>query len=123
MNDDEIKEKIRAMRRVAEPVGPLHGYWDLISDADELLKGRQTRISRTELETALAKVPSKPEEWKLIADAPDDGDTLFAAGWLEPETGSLIFEAAHRSKTIGVVALDGRLLPHATHYLSIPTLF
>lgn len=55
MTDDELRDFIREARAIAEPVGPLHGLWDLITDAEETLKGRPTILSRPVLETAIAK--------------------------------------------------------------------
>jgi hypothetical protein len=35
------------MRKIAAPVGPLHGYWDTIFDIEALLAGRETCLKMT----------------------------------------------------------------------------
>jgi len=40
----ELGSLIDELRRIAEPVGPLHAYWDLISHAEDSLEGRRPRM-------------------------------------------------------------------------------
>lgn len=44
---DALRRRIIAWRAIAEPVGPLHALWDVISDADALLAGRETILPGT----------------------------------------------------------------------------
>jgi hypothetical protein len=37
-----------AMRSIAYPIGPLHSYWDIISDVESFLVGRETILKKTE---------------------------------------------------------------------------
>ena len=50
MTDDELKAFIKAARQRAAPVGPLHALWDLIFDAEALLVGGKTLLSRKQIE-------------------------------------------------------------------------
>lgn len=36
----ELNQTIAAMRSIAEPVGPLHSYWDYILDLEAIRDGR-----------------------------------------------------------------------------------
>lgn len=38
-NKEEIIELIKGLRRIAEPIGPLHSYWELIIDLELYLQG------------------------------------------------------------------------------------
>ena len=38
----EMQGMIKKLREVAEPIGPLHGNWDLIFDLEAVLKGTET---------------------------------------------------------------------------------
>jgi len=40
----KLETAIKLLRAVAEPVGPIHGAWDVIFDMEALLKGRQTLL-------------------------------------------------------------------------------
>lgn len=54
MTDEQRAELTRmaaAMRKIAQPVGPLHGLWDHIFDIEAVLAGRQAFLTKT------------PEEW------------------------------------------------------------
>jgi len=39
-----LREAVRQMRAIAEPVGSMHGYWDDIGDFEALLSGGQPRL-------------------------------------------------------------------------------
>ncbi|ROT45018.1 hypothetical protein CHR62_09205 [Pusillimonas sp. NJUB218] len=54
MTDEQRAELTRmaaAMRRIAQPVGPMHGLWDHIFDIEAVLAGREALLTKT------------PEEW------------------------------------------------------------
>lgn len=55
MSDDLLRGLVDRARHVATSFGPLHGLWDLISDAEENLAGRVSVFSRVALESALTK--------------------------------------------------------------------
>ena len=55
MTDDEIRAAIRIMRTKAQPVGTMHGLWDLIFDAEALLTGGETLLKRDVIEKALRR--------------------------------------------------------------------
>ncbi len=40
-----LKELIVEMRKVAEPAGTMHSYWDMIMDADSALAGNRMLTS------------------------------------------------------------------------------
>lgn len=46
-----LRECIKEMRAVAQPVGPLHGWWDVIFDAEACLDGKPmaVELSRWEI--------------------------------------------------------------------------
>ena len=50
LTDDQLKAFIKAARQQAAPVGPGHALWDLIFDAEALLVGGQTLLSRRQIE-------------------------------------------------------------------------
>ena len=50
LTDDQLKAFIKEARKRAAPVGPLHALWDLIFDAEALLVGGQTLLSREQIE-------------------------------------------------------------------------
>lgn len=47
----EQKERLQflamEMRKVAQPVGPMHGWWDDIIDIEAFLAGRKTMLNKT----------------------------------------------------------------------------
>lgn len=49
---DCLRRWIVEARRVAEPVGPIHGLWDVIFDAEALLKGNPTLLRGPPAEVA-----------------------------------------------------------------------
>jgi len=50
----ELTRLVAELRKVAQPVGPIHSWWDLIFDVEAVLKGRRSILTQT------------PEKW--IAD-------------------------------------------------------
>lgn len=46
-----IQQLIAAMRTIAEPVGPLHGFWEWIFELDALARGVPRMLDSTETET------------------------------------------------------------------------
>lgn len=53
MSDDEratIAALILELRKVAEPAGPLHGWWDRIGDMEAMLRGEPTIVQMTPAE-------------------------------------------------------------------------
>jgi hypothetical protein len=56
MTDDQLRECIRELRKVAEPAGSMHGWWDYISDAEQVLKGRKSILSRDAMEEDFRKL-------------------------------------------------------------------
>lgn len=59
MSDDEIRQGIKKMRAIAAPVGPMHAYWDVISDAECLLAGKPTLCSRDVIEKFISDLDTK----------------------------------------------------------------
>lgn len=57
MTDDELRERIKVWRVAAYEVGSMHGYWEVIFDAEAILKGEQSIMNRAQVEKALAKEP------------------------------------------------------------------
>lgn len=49
MTGDEIRDVVSRMRSDAEPYGPCHSFWDLIADAEALLRGDETILSQSEI--------------------------------------------------------------------------
>lgn len=49
MTNDEatLRDLIRQMRAIAEPVGSMHGWWDAISDAEAHLAGKPVIVEMT----------------------------------------------------------------------------
>jgi len=54
----ELKAFIKAARKRAAPVGPGHALWDLIFDAEALLVGGQTLLSREQIEHQIRSMPA-----------------------------------------------------------------
>lgn len=58
-----LSDLIDELRRIAEPVGPLHAYWDVISDAEDSLNSRNPRRYETpkeaidECKRTLGRIP------------------------------------------------------------------
>lgn len=50
MTDAELKRCADNARVVASPVGPMHAWWDAIFDAEAILAGKPSIVSRAELE-------------------------------------------------------------------------
>jgi hypothetical protein len=50
MTDEELRSATVRLRATASPVGPLHAYWDIIFDAEAILEGRRSMLSRIEIE-------------------------------------------------------------------------
>jgi hypothetical protein len=50
-------DSIQALRAIAEPIGPLHSFWDVIGDMDAFRLGEPTIVSYTE------------EEWIEMAES------------------------------------------------------
>ena len=72
--DAEIRAAVAKLRAVAETVGPLHGYWDIIFDAEELLAGRATMLPRDQVlalleETAGPLIERQEANRKAVHDA------------------------------------------------------
>lgn len=42
---DCLKESVSNMRRIAGPVGPLHGFWDTIFEAEQLIEELEGEVS------------------------------------------------------------------------------
>jgi hypothetical protein len=53
MTDEEIQESINTMRTRAARVGPQHAFWEIIFEAEAMLKGEQTLLDRSEIEMAI----------------------------------------------------------------------
>ncbi len=47
---ERLQELIIVGRKVATPVGSMHSLWDVIFDAEALLKGKETLLKGTEQE-------------------------------------------------------------------------
>lgn len=56
MTDSEFKACIARLRSVAEPVGPCHGYWDVIFYAEDVLAGRPCDYSREQMEVYVTEL-------------------------------------------------------------------
>ena len=57
MTDDELRGCICIWRTrmIAEPKGPRHAYWDMISDAEAILKSERSVRSRVEIERIICE--------------------------------------------------------------------
>jgi len=49
-NIEELKELVIRLRIVAEPIGPLHSWWDVIFDIEEFMKNGNPILDLTETE-------------------------------------------------------------------------
>ena len=49
-NETILRDLIRRMRAIAEPIGPMHGWWDAISDAEAHLAGEPVMVEMTTAE-------------------------------------------------------------------------
>lgn len=58
MTPSEIRTAVDKLRLAAETVGGMHSNWDLIFDAEALLAGKQTLLSRDVIERELRKAIS-----------------------------------------------------------------
>ena len=56
-DDDELRALVERARDLASGAGPLHGLWDTISDAEEILAGRPSRIPRAVVAEILRGIP------------------------------------------------------------------
>lgn len=70
MTDDEIREAIRKARSIAAPVGPMHSYWDVIFDAEALLEGKPTIVSRAVIEDELREIEQSAGELGRVGQFP-----------------------------------------------------
>ena len=68
MTDDELRAAIIAMRKVAQPVGTLHGWWDTIFDCEALLKGGKTLVPRDQIEASVRDCLRRIDEKKMIIE-------------------------------------------------------
>lgn len=59
MTDDELRTAILAARRIAEPVGSMHGMWDAIFDAECHLEGKRAILPRHVVERILTRFLQK----------------------------------------------------------------
>lgn len=50
MTDEQLRDSILRARKIAEPVGTLHSYWDVILDAEAILAGRLSIVGRAGVE-------------------------------------------------------------------------
>jgi hypothetical protein len=55
MTDDELRGCIWRARMIAEAKGPRHAYWDMISDAEAILKGERSVRSRVAIERIICE--------------------------------------------------------------------
>jgi len=53
MTDDELRDYARRGRNLAAAVGPSHGQWDTIFDAEAILAGRPAMLDRATVERLL----------------------------------------------------------------------
>lgn len=44
-----LRSAITEWRRIAQPIGPQHGYWDLIMDAEAVLSGSRSILTEDQL--------------------------------------------------------------------------
>lgn len=56
--DETIAEMVKIASNIAGKVGPLHGLWDIIFDAEALLQGKKTVATRDEIVQALKNAVS-----------------------------------------------------------------
>ncbi|WP_024275986.1 hypothetical protein [Hyphomicrobium sp. 802] len=62
MTDEEILVAAKQLRAVAAPVGPAHGLWDLIFDAEAIARGEQSLLPRHVVEPMLQRELEKLNE-------------------------------------------------------------
>lgn len=53
MTDDELRDYVRRARNLVSDVGPLHAQWETIMDAEALLAGKPSVLSRSAVERLL----------------------------------------------------------------------
>lgn len=58
---EDIRCLIKAARRKARSVGPLHALWDVIADAEALLDGRKTLLPADEILDLLRRETTPPD--------------------------------------------------------------
>lgn len=56
MDDNEFRTKIEKARELASRVGPMHSYWDVISDAERILAGQPSIMKREQVEELFAQL-------------------------------------------------------------------
>jgi hypothetical protein len=55
MTDEELRTAIERARKKASAVGPQHALWDVILDAEAILRGQRSVIDRQGVERILAE--------------------------------------------------------------------
>ncbi|MBY0559840.1 hypothetical protein [Hyphomicrobium sp.] len=55
MTDEELRTATKCARAKASAVGPMHALWDVILDAEAILAGKQSLLSRKQVEEILQK--------------------------------------------------------------------
>ncbi len=53
MDDAQLRAQIQKAREIAARVGPMHSYWDVISDAERILSGQRSIMTREQVEQVL----------------------------------------------------------------------
>ena len=58
MTDDQLRDKIKKARSIVNSAAcSLHGLWDVIFDAEAILAGKPSILSREEVEAAFEHFP------------------------------------------------------------------
>ena len=53
---NRLLELVKQLRAIAQPIGPLHSFWDVIFDIESFIEGKETLIQKT------------AEEWIVYAE-------------------------------------------------------
>jgi hypothetical protein len=60
MTDGEMQLCILKARHIAVAAGPMHAFWDIISDAEAILAGKPSVLSREMIEKAFSEMQRDP---------------------------------------------------------------
>ena len=60
MTDSELADYVKRGRRRIGSVGPMHAYWDTISDAEAILAGKRSLLERDVIERLLREWLNDP---------------------------------------------------------------
>jgi hypothetical protein len=59
MTNSELKDAVDILRQRAQRVGPQHAYWDIIFDAEALIRGHKTLHTREQITAMVERALSE----------------------------------------------------------------